>query len=242
MTSINFGELIQELADAPVCNREHLSIWGGEFPAGRLNEFLQAWQLGQKNMPWRIWEWFSDILLEYEGQSLPPVDLEQGRKPEWLERGRIFGSDGDLSLRRNGDLILWRFVGPRMTALMAESEWEENKPKANHDLDEDKDLPFLVNDYWRGRPADWELQVRTCSTLLWGQERRDLDKNPMGTWHDDRIGGVKSPLVYPNMQGVAPDGRVQLCYREYLRGGNVEAVWWLGLKGLNERCEEESHE
>ena len=48
MPSINFDELIQQLADAPICTGEDLSIWGGDFEAERLDDFLKGWKLKPK--------------------------------------------------------------------------------------------------------------------------------------------------------------------------------------------------
>lgn len=249
MSSVDFDRLIVELATATVAPEARPSIWGGEFEATttNLSAFLQAWKLEDRDMPWRIWEWVSDIVLEHGHESMPdrPDCPEQGRILDYLERGRAFGPHGDLSLRRDGGYFLWHFVGPRQTDLPAGFQWEyseESKLETENSPDANPGTSFPVADYWHERPVDWDLQVRPRSVLLWGQERRDENKKPLGTWHDDRVSGVRRLLKYPTMSGRDEDGRVKLCYREYLRGDSVEAIWWLDLKGLNELCGEESHE
>ena len=95
MSSVNFDMLIDELDQAPECTEKNLAILGGEFDAGQLTAFLQAWDLSA--MPWRIWEETSCI--KFEQNTVPGCDT-------LLERGRLFGPGGDLALRRDGDRFL----------------------------------------------------------------------------------------------------------------------------------------
>jgi len=228
MSRIDFDDRIEALFEGPVTTKDNLSIWGGEFKAGRTDDFLKKWKLEQRDMPWRVWEWISQITFQWKTEP---------DNSEMLERGRLFGPGGDLSLRRDGERFLWCFIGPRQEALPDGFEWDEGK----NDEPETEKL-FLVADYWCRQPTGWELQSRDRTVLLWGQEHREQNENPLRTWHDDRVGGVREPIEYPTMSGRDKEGRVKLCYREYLRGGDMEVVWWLGLKGLNEACEEESYE
>jgi hypothetical protein len=227
MISLDFGNLIRQLDEAPVCTQRDLSIWGGDFDTADLAAFLQAWDLARRDMPWRIWEWVSRSAIQWKTE---PDDIEL------LERARLFGPGGDFSLRRENDLFLWHFVGPGESVLPTGFRWEHNRREA-----EPEPQQFRASDYWQSRSEGWALQVHARHVLLWGQERQDEQQNPLGTWHDARVGRVPK-LEYPGLTGRDPQGRVKLCYREYLQGDNLEAVWWLNLKGLNEPCEEGSDE
>lgn len=183
-------------------NRQDPTIQGGRIDAAALETFLSQWEWAQLELPWRIWEWVSDITFEH--QSGPPVPANAGaRRPQWLERLRLFGESGDLELRRDGESFLWRFVGLSTV----------NVPTS-----------FGNADYWLTY-ADRTLTEIPQHALLWGKEIQDEAGSPQGQWQEDRVGYAR--LVYPGMQG---DERVILRYREYLWGDNVEAVWWLGLE------------
>ena len=163
MASINFDELIQRLADAPVRTEEDLSIWGGNFEARRLADFLKRWKLEEREMPWRIWEWVSRIVFQWE--TLPG-------NPKLLERGRLFGPGGDLSLRRDGDRFLWHFIGPAGV---------------------EPPVGFEARSYWENRDRR-PLREREESVLLWGK----WYSYPGRRW-EDRVGGAD--LRYPKMLG-----------------------------------------
>lgn len=163
MASIDFDELIQRLTDAPVRTEGDLSIWGGEFEPKRLPDFLKGWKLEQRQMPWRIWEHVSRIAFQWE--KLPG-------KPELLERGRLFGPGGDLSLRRDGDCFLWYFIGPAGVQPPAE---------------------FDAWNYWKDARRN-PLREHEESVLLWGKWWPDP-----GLWLEDRAG--RADLQYPKMGG-----------------------------------------
>jgi hypothetical protein len=163
MASINFDELIQRLADAPVRTEEDLSIWGGDFEAARLADFLKGWKLEQREIPWRVWEQVSQIVFRWE--TLPG-------NPELLERGRLFGPGGDLSLRRDGNRFLWHFIGPA-----------EVEPPAG----------FEARNYWEDKER-YPLREHDETVLLWGEWYSDP-----GRWLEDRAG--RADLQYPKMLG-----------------------------------------
>lgn len=194
--------------------QDNLTIWGGACKAADLETFLNAWAAVSTHMPWRIWEWVSKITFEHS--TAIPENLK------WLERGRLFGEGGDLSLRRDGAQVYWHFVGEKPQKLPDGFVWASA---------ENKEARFRVFDYWQAPDnAARELTIFDRKALLWGQELRDAGQQSLGVWQDDRISGVEA-LVYQQMSGQGEAGRVQLCYREYVSGGNVEAVWWLGLEG-----------
>lgn len=236
------------------------ALWGGQFPAARLGEFLAAWQLDQRDMPWRLWEWVSEIILAHtddqrtQAQAAPdPTNLD------WLERGRAFGEGGDLSVRRDGDCVYWRFIGAADATLpdgfVPDAQRRDSalaSPCAPADVASDAPAPpFRAADFWAsefpGRePDQWqapdfaEWQRVTRHGLLWGQERRAPDVEPngdrkgTGVWREDRVAGVRTALAYPKMsrrygRDENEAGRVALEYDEYLNADTVEAIWWRGL-------------
>ena len=68
-----------------------------------------------------------------------------------LERGRLFGKDGDLTLRRNGSRFNWSFIGP--TGIQA--------PKGDYDT---KNYWSKDNKYKKEAFHQYQEQ-----TLLWGK-------------------------------------------------------------------------
>ena len=241
---------VEQATSAPAAKRP--ALWGGQFPASRLGDFLAAWTLDRRDMPWRLWEWISDIALAHvkdpqtQVQALPAPD-----SLAWLERGRAFGSGGDLSIRRDGDCVYWRFIGPSdsklPTGFKTEARSRDTRSAGNCGAGDESGL-FAAADFWASEfpsltPGSWALpnfaewQATSRGMLLWGQERRDAAGVGVGTWQEDRVGGVLRPLVYPCMtQSYTGNdnrlGRVMLRYREYTCGDNVEAVWWLALEPL----------
>ena len=179
-----------------------LAFQGGRIAATALETFLNRWEWANLDMPWRIWEWVSDIAFEHE-VGAPALANAAARRPQWLERLRLFGRSGDLELRRDGEHFLWRFVGLPTV----------NVPAG-----------FGNADYWQAYP-ERSLTLVSRRALLWGKEIQDDAGLPQGQWQEDRVGYAQ--LIYPEMQG---DERVVLEYREYLYGDNLEAVWWLGLE------------
>jgi len=98
---VNFDELVKEVTHSQV-GRATLSVWGGRCFEDNLLEFLREWEKTAQ-MPYRIWEYASDIV--FEENTLPD-------DPVLLQRGRLFGKDGDLEVRRDGTSFAWRFIGP----------------------------------------------------------------------------------------------------------------------------------
>jgi hypothetical protein len=208
---VDLESLVDEMYASPTIQREQLTVWGGGFPGvpEQIRAFLKAWALPRAGMPWSLWQWTDRIELQ-RGASLPG-DLE------FLERGRVFGKEGDLELRRemrpDGDRMAWRFIGDAATSTP---------------------MGLEPDNYWDGKEGA-VLRARERSALLWGSREAAENLGKDG-WHDDRVGWAK--LEYPSVTGE----RIKICYREYLSGGTVEFVWWLGLKGLHEPCEEDSDE
>jgi hypothetical protein len=196
---LNLDDIVREVTETPTQGPADLAVWGGTSDASRLGDFLQTWDLPRPGMPWNVWQWTDQIRLGHGEGS--PGDLD------YLERGRVFGEEGDLSLRRDGSRFLWHFVGVTGTA----------PPDG-----------FKFDDYWDDR-AGAPLRSRQRTALLWGEERRDESGNPLGIWQEDRV--AAAVLEYPGLRGAR---RVRMRYREYLRGGRVELVWLLDLEEVAE--------
>jgi hypothetical protein len=132
--------LVDAMLAVPTVGRDLLAAAGGRFPQERLQGFVDHWGLPRKGMPWSVWEWTDDIRVDYSAG--PPGELD------YLERGRLFGIEGDLDLRRDGDAVLWRFVGSATVELPAE---------------------FPAGEYWQGKPEGWRLRPFERTALLWGR-------------------------------------------------------------------------
>jgi len=158
---VNFDNIVQ-MVTQPVVGKDDLSIWGGRCAEGDLLAFLQGWG-DLSSMPYRIWEYVSDIVFEKE--TLP-------ENVALLQRGRLFGEDGDLEVQRDGEEFAWRFIGPASM-----------RPPAGYDLAE--------NDFWHWHDVAFHQYKQKA--LLWG-ERQD-DKR----WFEARVAGAK--LDYPDVTG-----------------------------------------
>ncbi len=191
--AVNFDELV-----AYVTNADHyrdatrFAVWGGECSADQLPVFLKGWNLPNANMPYCIWETMSEM--RFKAQTLP-ADVAE------LERGRVFGPRGDLSLRRDSERFLWHFVGEKGV-----------NPPAEFDKAE--------NDFWQAEP-DAQFLMTEDTLLLWGERK---DQQPR--WFEDRVARAK--LTYP-IAGT-PSGRAQVRYRAFTRAGQVELVWFMRLE------------
>lgn len=155
--SINFEHLYEKMREAKLAEAERPTILGGEFPAERLNDFLSAWQTRWEAMPYRIWEHIS--LIEF---------ADEPKQPEFLQRAEIFGEGGHLSLRRDGNRWLWRYVGETVAL----------------PLDE-----FGVVDFWKTNPG-CQLRRYAESVILWSEK-----KGSDNLWSDGRVAAAH--LNYP---------------------------------------------
>jgi len=123
---VDFAELAAEVKQ-PLFGRNDLAILGGECSEIKLLKLIEYWSLVK--MPFRIWEYSSEIF--FERDTLP-------KNLALLERGRIFGEGGDLILRRNGAGFSWRFIGPAGVQNSIENHnmqnyWDNNPNTFHHD-------------------------------------------------------------------------------------------------------------
>jgi len=142
----------------PEVGEGDMAVYFGKFAAALLPEFLGGWQLPQPQMPWALWLWTDNIVLEH--QKGIPNDLD------YLERGHIFGEAGELTLRRAGDDVRWTFVG---TAILPEEIIAH-------------DAPFNAQNYWTSN-VNLRLRPYERTALLWGEYMPQI-----GQWYQARVG------------------------------------------------------
>lgn len=199
--ALDFKRAVEKLVTDPFITKDSgIAIVGGELKAGDgetleqvLERFLRAWDLS--NMPYRIWEYVRRI--EFT------TKLPDASEYSLLERGRIFGTGGDLSLRRDGDRFLWHFIGPKVTT-----------PPTGY---EDKD-------FW-DENSNVQLRQRDESALLWGDY-----KEALGRWQEDRVGWAKLDYPISSAQARKQGKRVEIRYTVFTDGGQVAFVWWKEIK------------
>lgn len=137
---VDFVKLIDEVKQ-PLCGPKDLIILGGKCAESNLMGLLQEWNLIE--MPFRVWEYCSEIVFE---RSTIPQNIAL------LERGRVFGEGGDLMLHRNGVYFKWRFIGPAgVKEITANYEpknyWKSNLNVAFHQKEE----TALLWGKWNGK-------------------------------------------------------------------------------------------
>ncbi|MCB2160719.1 hypothetical protein KQH40_01390 [bacterium] len=141
-----------------------LSVLGGICQETDLLFLLETWPT-LRDMPFAIWEYTDEIL--FEMNTLPQRDLD------WLERGKLFGDGGDLTVRRDGEDFRWWFVGP----------------KDVHPAEQ-----FLLSTkVWTDVVGF--VQVENQS-LLWGELVQESDPP---VWFENRVAGAD--LSYPVSEG-----------------------------------------
>lgn len=157
---VNHTKLIERVMDSKV-GKDELSIWGGYCIEKDLLHFIQQWK---QTFHFQIWEYASEIYFKKE--EIPPLTLNVSL----LERGRLFGRDGDLALRRDGPQFHWSFIGPAGSLA----------PEGN----------YSTRSYWN---EDIDHNAKTFhqhleKALLWGEWDGER-------WYDSRIAGAQ--LNYP---------------------------------------------
>ncbi len=219
--AVNFSALVNEVITPAQWKGEgDFAVWGGRCAESALHTLLTDWNIPNAGMNYVICE-FMDRIIFFDGQAAD-VKLTKDMIAE-LERGRIFGANGDLSVWRDGDQFHWRFVGEAGM-----------QPPAPFNKD--------ANNFWRTAPdaKAAKFLVREESALLWG-ERKGKEGEPsevepkqvqqMGTgkrepkrWFEDRVARAK--LEYP----IDVYGRVKICYWTFSRAGRIEFVWFKRLE------------
>lgn len=135
-----------------------IEIWGGEIVEEYLREFVNLWDMSR--MPFTILETLEEIRI-IRNFDYAEIDSYV------IDRFRIFGEDGDLDIRRNSNIFLWRYIGRSdpPEGIKGKNFWDENPDKKF----------FMENNKY---------------ALLWGKYNPDKK-----LWHEDRVAGAK--LLYP---------------------------------------------
>jgi hypothetical protein len=197
--SFNFKNTVRAMTACEV-SRGEIAVWGGHFTGDdgesltqQLTRFLAAWDFTE--MSYCVWEYAHRI--EFTDKMPPDEELDL------LERGRVFGVGGDLSLRRDSGKFYWHFVGSACASV----------PQG-----------FDVADFWDDAPevkdpvtGELRLRVRNETALLWGSYETALLR-----WQEDRVGWAD--LSYPSVAAVK-EQRVKLHYRVFTNSGQVSFVW-----------------
>ena len=185
---LNFNDLLSQRTR---CSQADLTIVGGTIEERTAQEWLNHWDL--QSLPWRIWEEVSALRLE-KGILLP-------QDFALVERAQLLGEGGDLTLRRDGDIFRWHFVGPKTAKV-------QRTPDAL--------------DYW-DQPSASTLYCVEQQAILWGVWREEL-----GRWHDNRVGwaNLQYPAelngkshVYIHYDEYLESGRVAFVWLRDLTGG-----------------------
>ena len=213
----NFGNAVVKMREGQVSVGD-LTIWGGRVDEAAVKDFIDSCALAQ--MPYRIWEYAHRIEFSENANSKPD-------NYELLERGRIFGAGGDLSLRRDGTEFLWHFVGPKDALLSSARRGclsglaNFGGPKNTALLSEDSRQKFAPHDFWE-RHSDLILRRNEETALLWGDYQGDA-----GRWQEDRVGWAD--LDYP-LAAKNAGQRVNLVYETFTDGGQIAFVWFKKLE------------
>jgi hypothetical protein len=156
-------DVFRQVDEAPFIMAEQLRVWGGEFDEKELTVFLQAWDdTPEGYFSWAIVEEVSRfyvLAIRKPEQATPP-------RPALLERLRVFGEQGDLDIRRDGDTFRWRLIGaespnwPTLAGFQPEDFWQfvpETKPVFRE----------VAKNYFQWRPHDQRVsdQWRGDTTL-----------------------------------------------------------------------------
>jgi hypothetical protein len=207
---VDFKTLAAQVVDPQQqWGEDKLAIWGGACDVTDVLTLLEKWPqrvdwwrccwtwvlklLGKSTqcdvtMPYRIWQYVDHIVCEEK--TLP-------ERMDWLERGRLFGPGGDLTIRRDGERFYWHFVGR-----------PDIQPPQGH---------FGSENFWeQAGEAGATFMCREQHALLWGERQAGFD-----LWFDERAG--RATLRYP----LDETGRVRIKYQTFSRAGRVEFVWLL---------------
>jgi hypothetical protein len=183
------------------------AVWGGVCPEAQAFDLITAW-LEERDIPYRIWEMASEISFE-KGSILNCEEFK------WLERARLFGAGGDLSLRRDHQQFRWWFVGPasaNLPGMLTEAQIEKQKGLTCHN-------------FWEAEP-NAVFNQETGTALLWGEQQQGQVALIPGQsrYFEDRVASAN--LSYPVTENWQ---RAQVVFNTYSRAGRIEFTWLLCL-------------
>lgn len=221
--SPNHTNLCAEMAAALRDLGEPPTILGGQFAHNRLTAFLRYWGLDKGAMKWRIWELTNALTFD--------ADIGD---TQHLQRAEIFGEEGHLSLRRDGQKWLWHFIG--LVTRDPSSSFPENQSEVflsgfisnltAQPTGEGDNEEFACEDYWMSeetRRASDNMRRYEESVILWG-EKRQSD----ALWWDDRV--AAAILRYPVIN--KGNARVKLEFWRYTQAGRTAFVWYRQLSPI----------
>lgn len=165
------------LSQRTLCTNADLAIVGGTISELEIANWLKQWDL--RNMPWQLREWVNDLKLQ-KAKALPAIFNLVKRLPlfgrgqhlpstfDLVERLRLFGKGGDLTMRRDGHMFRWHFIGSSQTKVP-----QTPKPR----------------DFWEEHPSKILYRIDQ-QVILWGAWDETRQR-----WYDDRVGWAN--LDYP---------------------------------------------
>ena len=195
-SQVDFAKLVEDMLGSIVDEKE-LAIFGGYCAEKDLIGFIPQWKV---TFPFRIWEYVSEICFEKE------EDIPKNINVTLLERGRLFGEYGDLSLRRTGDGFNWTFIGPAGT----------QAPKGNYGT---RSYWDEKNDHNNEHRAKTFHQYKE-KALLWGEWNGKQ-------WYESRVAAAR--LNYPQ-----EGKRMQIEYKIFSNAGKISFVWFTGFREWRE--------
>jgi hypothetical protein len=153
MRASKFADKVNSFLQEKRITKDDLQIWGREIEEDDLQQFISNWD--QLEMPFVILEEVReiDIRKNYDFSTL---------EAHAVERIRIFGSGGDLDIRRDAYLFRWRYIG---------------KNKLPEDVKGD--------DFWN-KNSNKKFFMEEKEALLWGKYNSDRN-----LWHDNRVAKAK---------------------------------------------------
>lgn len=173
----------QRVKGAPLKGKNDLTILGGTVTAENLKTWLAAW-IGDApgRLRWRLYEYphrfdaFDSTMVE---NALP-------QSYAYLERARLFGEEGDLDIRRDGNDMRWRFVGEKSFSVatpVSEKRdfWEGSE--------EDTTFLEVEENYYQWRGTDERVNSEWLGTLGMGNEGAYLKQ--LQYWREGRVEFVR---------------------------------------------------
>ncbi len=148
--AVNFTEIVKQMEKEKLTAAEWPAVVGGKCAEADLVSWLNGLDLSDMDV--RIWELTNRCTI---GNDAPPEAADR------LERARLFGTGGDLDVRRDGNRFRWRYVGKA-----------EYVPKSDESL------------AWPGTPEE-PVYRREQTALLWGKRKKGQPQ-----WFDDRTAGA----------------------------------------------------
>ena len=175
--------------------KEDLTIVGGMIAEENLLAWLAEWSLSK--MAWQLWETTDELELKHATTVPTKTEIEL----MMLERVRLFGEGGDLTVRRDDEHFRWYFIGPKHATVPGGDETPE--------------------DFWDDHPQK-KLTRFKGQVILWGAWD---DKSDQERWVENRVGFAK--LAYP--EPLHHERHVYAHYWEFLDAGQVAFVWMYKL-------------